>query len=119
MRWFKADPGGGSPALSGPAAAAPQAAAGGAGIDDIRVRMLACIGESDIRRFPYIAHRIRHAPDVAALWFLRGDLMALLAGSHGEVAATEMVMAVTEMFGDRLPQGLRPRPSRPNSTPGK
>ena len=32
---------------------------------------------------------IRYAGDVQGLWFLRGDLMAALASSHGEAAARE------------------------------
>jgi hypothetical protein len=116
MRWFKADPEGGSPALSGPAVLAPKAGTDGAGIDDIRARMLDCMGEADLRRFPYIAHRIRRATDVAALWFLRGDLMAVVASSRGEVAARDMVMAVTQTFGDHLPRGLRPKPGRSGSS---
>ena len=36
---------------------------------------------------PRWSRRIRYATDLQALWFMRGELMALLARSHGEVAA--------------------------------
>ena len=108
MRWFKADPAGGSPALPG---------ATEVGIDDIRDRMLAFVKTADSERFPHVAYRIRQARDIESLWFLRGDLMALLASSHGEAAARGRLAAVTGMFEHLLPAGLRPRPSLLNSRP--
>ena len=46
-----------------------------------------------------------------SLWYLRGDLMAALASSHGEAAAREKLETLSEMFEDLLPRGLRSRPS--------
>ncbi len=46
-----------------------------------------------------------------ALWYLRGDVMALLAGRFGETGARERLEPVTDMFRAMLPQGLRSRPS--------
>ena len=106
MRWFKADPAGGGPALWGVA-----------GIDDIRDRMLAFIDAADSQRFPHVAHRIRYARDIETLWFLRGDLMALLASSHGEAAARGRLAVITGMFEHLLPEGLRARPSLLDSRP--
>lgn len=117
MRWFKGRPGGGAN-LSGRIAPAPVPGAMAPGIDAIRNRMLAIARAADARRFPNVEHRIRYAPDIEALWFLRGDLMALLATTHGELAARESVMAVTELFGELVPEGLRPRPCRLDSRSG-
>lgn len=115
MRWFKPALTGGAAALSGASAATP--ASRDARIGEIRARMLACIQSADSVRFPHVAHRVRVAPDVEALWFLRGDLMALLASSHGEEAALRRMAAISAMFESLLPQGLRSRPSCLDSRP--
>ncbi len=81
------------------------------GIEDIRDAMLALIAGAEGDRTPHVTRRIRYASDIQALWFLRGDLMAVLAASHGETAAREMLETVSEMFQDLLPHGLRSRPS--------
>jgi hypothetical protein len=78
-------------------------------IEDIREAMLVLIQEDT--EHPHVKRRIRYALDVQALWYLRGDLMAVLAGSHGEVAAREKLTPINSMFEDLLPEGLRSRPS--------
>jgi hypothetical protein len=115
MRWFKADPAGGSPALPSATAPAPNAGLDEVGIDDIRDRMLAFVQAADSERFPHVAHRIRYAKDIEGLWFLRGDLMALLASSHGEAAARRSLAVLGAMFDGLLPEGLRARPCPLNS----
>lgn len=79
-------------------------------IEDIRQAMLALIGEVETK-MPHVERRIRYAIDVLALWYLRGDVMALLAGRFGEAGARERLEPVTDMFRAMLPQGLRSRPS--------
>jgi hypothetical protein len=57
---------------------------------------------------------IRHCMlqlDVQALWFLRGDLVGLLASTLGEAAALEKIDVVSDLFESLLPQGMRSRPS--------
>jgi hypothetical protein len=82
------------------------------GIEDIREAMLALIDEVDpSRQHAHVERRIRYAIDVLALWYLRGDLMALLASRYGEAGAREMLEPVSDMFQAMLPQGLRSRPS--------
>jgi hypothetical protein len=82
------------------------------GIEDIREAMLALIEEVDeSRQHANVERRIRYAIDVLALWYLRGDLMALLASRYGEAGARERLDPVSEMFQAMLPQGLRSRPS--------
>ena len=58
-----------------------------------------------------VRRRIRYAVSVEALWFMRGELMAVLSRSHGEAVALEYISIIGEMFDDLLPQGLRSRPS--------
>jgi hypothetical protein len=45
------------------------------------------------------------------LWYLRGDLMAVLAGMYGELAARQKLESITKMFEYMLVPGLRSRPS--------
>ena len=84
-------------------------------IDDIRAAMLKLIGPDTDKAFPLVKRRIHYASDVQALWYLRGDLMSALAGTHGEAVAREKVSSITDMFEDLLPGGLRSRPSPLNS----
>lgn len=79
--------------------------------------MLALMTDIGDNRFPQLARRIRYAIDVQALWYLRGDLMAVLAGRHGEAAAREKIDALAGMFEDLLPRGLKSRPSPLNLAP--
>lgn len=81
------------------------------GIEDIRARMLAQIPEHADERAAMVRRRIHYAVSVEALWFMRGDLMAVLSRSLGEAAALEQISGISEMFDDLLPAGLRSRPS--------
>ncbi len=112
MRWFKPNIKGGIQAffsLSRPDE--PVTQLDEVSIEDIRDAMLALLAGSEDERVRNVKRRIRYASDIQALWFLRGDLMAVLAAGHGETAAREMVETVSEMFQELLPQGLRSRPS--------
>ena len=79
------------------------------GIEDIREAMLELIGDDGPRRFPQVTRRIRYATDIQALWYLRGDLMAILAALHGEAEARERVRAISTMFRGLLPPSLTGR----------
>jgi hypothetical protein len=112
MRWFKPNLRSSLHAIfsSSFPASAPTAAMEYC-IDDIRDAMLALMPTALDEQYPHVVRRIRYATDIQALWFLRGDLMRALASACGEAAAREQVDAVSEMFEDLLPQGLRSRPS--------
>lgn len=110
MRWFKPAAAAGHLVLPGGATAAAGASKGASTIGEIRALMLASVATADTGRFPDVAYRIRCATDAQALWFLRGDLMAVLASNHGELAARRRLDTISDMFGDLLPEGLRPRP---------
>ena len=86
-------------------------------VEGIRESMLALVGDVPESAYPHIVRRIRYAVDVHALWYLRGDVMAVLAGKYGESEALERLDTLTEMFEDFLPEGLRSRPSPLNSRP--
>lgn len=112
MRWFKPNLRSSLHAIFSPGyqEAAPTATME-YDIEDIRQAMLGLMTDLNDKQFPQVVRRIRYATDVQSLWFLRGDLMAVLAGSHGEAAAREKLDRVSGMFENLLPDGLRSRPS--------
>lgn len=83
--------------------------------EGIRQTMLSMVELDGSERAEKLARRIRYA-DLEALWFMRGELMGMLARSHGEVAARDKVDRLGAMFENMLPSGLRSRPS-PLSAP--
>lgn len=83
-------------------------------MDQVREAMLAMAGE-DGDRAAGLSRRIRYATDLQALWFMRGELMQLLARNHGELVAREKVDELSSLFTDLLPSGLRSRPSPLNA----
>ena len=78
--------------------------------EEIRQAMLALLGEEGARRFPHVARRIRYAGDIHSLWYLRGDLMGVLADLGSERTAREQIETLTGMFRGLLPRGLNSRP---------
>lgn len=86
----------------------------GGRIDEIRDAMLGALT-------PYVALEpvlpkawisIGVATDIQTLWYLRSDLMGLLADYCGEGAAREHVSIITEMFRGLIPHGHFPRAGR-------
>jgi hypothetical protein len=84
-------------------------------MDQIREAMLSLASDDPGERAAGLARRIRYATDLQALWFMRGEVMQLLARNHGEVAAREKVDELSSLFADLLPSGLRSRPSPLNA----
>ena len=80
-------------------------------LDAIRRKMLALAVLTNGERSERLARRIRYAATVESLWFTRGELMGQLAKVHGEAAAREKVDALSGLFKELLPKGLRSRPS--------
>jgi len=81
------------------------------GTEDIREAMLLLLSEAGGREFANVTRRVRYANDIQALWYLRGDLLAALAGAQGEQVARQKVQRVTRMFQGLLPASLNSRPS--------
>lgn len=119
MRWFKHDLKSSFFAMfaSGAPSVAPELAPA-VTVEDIRQAMLALIGDPEDSRFSHVGRRIRGALDAVALWYLRADLMALLAGRDGEAQARQKLQAITGMFEHLLPLGLKSRPSPLAEAPG-
>jgi hypothetical protein len=80
-------------------------------IDDIRHAMLNCLGPDGRSDHPHVEQRILLAPNVSALWFLRPELLMVLAARNGEQAARELIDEITVMFRGLLPKSLNSRPS--------
>jgi len=82
-------------------------------LDQIREAMLELVAldRGNGERSAGLARRIRYATELQSLWFMRGEIMQLLARTHGEVSAREKVDELSGLFGDQLPSGLRSRPS--------
>lgn len=81
------------------------------GTEDIREAMLALLGPVGTKQFANVTRRVRYANDIQALWYLRGDVLAALAATHGEAAARQKIQQVTRMFDGLLPGSLTSRPS--------
>jgi hypothetical protein len=80
-------------------------------LGEIQEAMLAALGETGARRFQLVARRIQYSPDLQALWYLRGDLMAALAALHGEARARETIQDISDQFQGLVPRGMSTRPS--------
>ncbi len=82
------------------------------GLEDIREAMLSVLGDKGAKQYAGTTRRIRYATDIKDLWYLRGDLMAAIAGLHGEAVAREQIALINAQFQGLLPGGLASRPSR-------
>src|SRR3954469_8326559 len=102
MSWFKPNIRNGLFGLLGHAAP-PSESRLEESIEDIREAMLALLGDDGPRQYPQVIRRIRYAADIQGLWYLRGDLMAVLSTFHGESEARRRVSGITDMFDGLLP----------------
>jgi hypothetical protein len=82
-----------------------------AAVENIRRKMLAMAVMGNAERSETLTRRIRYAANIESLWYARSELMHLLAREHGEAIARERVEALSELFREVLPRGLRSRPS--------
>ena len=77
----------------------------------LRQAMLDALAEAGDSCFSAVARRIDGADDAQSLWFLRADLMAVLAARYGEERARERMREISDQFEGVLPRGLRTRAS--------
>jgi hypothetical protein len=80
-------------------------------LDLIRRRMTELASSCGGRASAGLAMRVHYTIDPQALWFMRSELMAMLAVSRGEQAAREAIEQLSAMFAGLLPRGLQPRAS--------
>ena len=81
------------------------------GLEDIREAMLSVLGNDGAKQFPQATRRIRYATDIKDLWYLRGDLMGVLAKLYDEATARKTMASINAQFQGLLPGGLNSRPS--------
>ena len=91
-------------------AAEPESGDAEVTLDDVRALMLDMVGQPT-ENSATLVRRIRYATDPQALWFMRSELMALLAHKEGEAIARTKLEVLSDMFRELLPRGLRSRPS--------
>jgi len=81
-------------------------------VEDIRQAMLECLREVlPSEELDHIRARVMYGADVQSLWYVRSDIMALLAGTHGEAVAQAQMSALTDMFRGLVPAGMHSRPA--------
>ena len=80
-------------------------------LEDIREAMLNGLGVSSEVTASKLELRITYAADLQDLWYLRGDMMAAIAGVDGEALARQKVDQISDMFKGLLPRALTSRPS--------
>lgn len=80
-------------------------------LEDIRLAMLDMLGDEGARQYPGVVRRIHLSGDAQALWYARADLMAALAGLHGEQVAGTRMTSLSVLFDGMLPKGLMSRPT--------
>lgn len=81
-------------------------------IKDIRQAMLdALVGLAESHQQARVWARVLYAPDIQALWYLRSDVMTLLAGPLGESVAKTRLSTITPMFNGLLPAAQKSRPT--------
>jgi hypothetical protein len=80
-------------------------------LEKFRAAMLGLIESDASERAAMLNLRIRCAATLQSLWFMRSEMMALLATAHGEADARRRLDLVAECVRDVLPSGLRSRPS--------
>jgi len=78
---------------------------------DIRQSMLDCLAQYGIDAKSSIHMRVSYASDIEDLWYLRGDVMAVIASNDGEVVAKKKLAQISDRFNGWLPKGLTSRSS--------
>ncbi len=78
-------------------------------LEAVRAAMLASLCRVASQDAPALQRRMARAEDVQTLWFLRAELMGVLASGEGESAARTQLDQITQMFHGLLPKSLVPR----------
>lgn len=78
-------------------------------VAEIQRVMTAALGASGERRLIDMVWKIHVADDVRSLWYLRADLMAVLAAHYGEGEARDRLNQISQQFEGLLPRGMSSR----------
>jgi hypothetical protein len=80
-------------------------------VEALRCAMLRLLDDTTSKAAATLRLRIRCAASVRSLWFMRGDVMAVLSQFHGEFDALNKVEDACGGFRGVLPKALRAGPS--------
>lgn len=80
-------------------------------IREIRTSMLECLSQYGVSNKTSLHMRVAYANDIQDLWYLRGDVMAVIASTDGEVAAKRKMEKISTRFRGLLPRALAARSS--------
>ena len=75
-------------------------------MEEIRALMLSELGDYGVKKFPSIVHRVRYSCDIQGLWYVRADVLCILANSSGQAVAREKVAHISSRFIGLLPQSV-------------
>ena len=78
-------------------------------VERVRQAMLLAVDSHCLSSGYAVENNISRARDIASLWYLRSDLMHVIASAQGEAVATECIAAITQLFAGHQPGG---KPSR-------
>ena len=84
-------------------------------MEDIRTAMLDALSELDGDHQTGASKAwadIARASDIQTLWYLRSDVLRLLADFYGELVARKRLHEITEMFRGIVPKNQMPTPNR-------
>jgi hypothetical protein len=80
-------------------------------LEDIRQSMLDSLEDAGAMPLTQIERRVIFAPDAESLWYLRPELLVVIASMRGERAARQRLEQISAMFTGLLPKGLSSRPA--------
>ena len=78
-------------------------------LEDIRQSMLDSLADAGATPLVQIERRVMFASDAESLWYLRPDLLMVIASKRGERAARQKLEQISAMFIGLLPKGLNSR----------
>ncbi len=81
-------------------------------LEQLRLAMLALLGDAGAAAHPRVARKLRFADDVLTLWYARSELMAALADQLGEARARQEMERLGDRFAGLLPAGMATAPNR-------
>ncbi|MEI8169492.1 MAG: hypothetical protein WCG50_07440 [Rhodoferax sp.] len=82
-------------------------------VKDIRQAMIDCIeGLGNESRSARVLAQVLYSPDIQSLWYLRSDVLTLMASLQGESVAHARISPITDMFVGLLPAAQKSRPNR-------
>ena len=80
-------------------------------LEEIRQAMLDSLEDAGGTPFAQIERHVIFAPDAESLWYLRPELLVVIASMRGERAARQRLEQISALFTGLLPKGLNSRPT--------